>query len=172
MCRHLDCLFDNGCKWDSLLVLDIRQTPITRLFKKRVTFAKDLEVLCSKIESGCLSSLEEVSFTMYLFEFPSFQQTFPWTNVAKVNMLLSAENELPGQDGHFMMKEMRSFGDNLKPIIRMVQSGILPNLKVLNVVSPSLSFTSASMVKEKYQLAKANVSAYLSMTTTERELKD
>ena len=111
MCAgHLDCLFDNGCKWDSLLVLDIRQTPITRLSKKRALFAKDLDVLCSKIESGCLSSLEEVSFTMYLFEFPSFKQTVPWTNVVKMNMLLSAENELPDQDGRVMVKEMHSFG--------------------------------------------------------------
>ena len=54
----------------------------------------------------------------------------------------------------------------------MVQSGTIPNLKVLNVVSPSLSFTNASMADEKYQLAKANVSVYLPMTITERELKD
>ena len=168
---HLDCLFDEGCKWDSLLILDIRQTPITRLSTKRELFSKDLEVLCFKIESGCLSSLEEVSFTMYLFEFPSFEQTVPWTNVAKMNMLLSTDNELPGQGGH-LIKEMRSFGDNLKPIVRMVRSDIVPNLQVLNVVSPSLSFTNASMADEKYQLAKANVSVYLSLTTTERELKD
>ena len=87
MCAgHLDCLFDNGCKWDSLLVLDIRQIPITRLSKKRAVFAKDLEVLCSKIDSGRLSSLAEVSFTMYLFEFPSFEQTVPWSHVTKLNM--------------------------------------------------------------------------------------
>ena len=28
---HLDCLFDEGCRWDSLLVLDIRQTAIKKL---------------------------------------------------------------------------------------------------------------------------------------------
>ena len=154
MCAgHLDCLFDNGCKRDSLLVLDIRQIPITRLSKKRAVFAKDSEVLCSKIDSGRLSSLEEASFTMYLFEFPSFEQTVPWSHVTKLNMLLSADNELQGQDGH-LIKEMRSFGDNLKPIVRMVQSGILPNLKVLNIVSPPLVLSNAFIADEKYQLAK------------------
>ena len=39
MCAgHLDSLFDEECHWDSLLVLNMRQTPITRLSQKRDLF--------------------------------------------------------------------------------------------------------------------------------------
>ena len=75
-------------------------------------------------------------------------------------MLLSTNNELPDQEGH-LIRTMRGFGDNLKPIVRMVQSGILPNLQVFSIVSSSLISTNAYIAEERYQLANANVSVYL-----------
>ena len=108
---------------------------------------------------------------MYPLEFPSCKQTVPWSHVTKLNILLSTYNILPDQEG-CLFRAMCPFGDNLKPIVRMVQSGILPDLQVLSIVCLWLVSSNAEMAEENYQLAKANVSVYLSFYEREWELED
>ena len=153
---HLESLFDASCSWNDLLSLDFTQSGIHEKSKKRNIFARDLDVLCLKIEDGFLRSLEEVSFTAYMSSYPSLKQTVPWKHVRKINILDSISQCPPGEEDK-ADRPVHNFGENLRPMADMVESGILPSLEVVSCVVVDALAGVNHGEQEKYQLAKSNV---------------
>ena len=152
---HLESLFDTSCLWNDLLSLDITQPGIREASQKRKTFCRDLDVLCSKIENGCLSSLEDLSFTAYTSNYTSVKQTVPWKHVRKINILDSIKQCKPGEENQ--PRPLHNFGENLRPIVDMVEGGMLPSLEVLSCMLTQVMAMTHKAEQEKYQLAKSNV---------------
>ena len=164
---HLESLFDGSCLWNDLLSLDFTQPGIREISQKRNTFARDLDVLCSKLENGCLSSLKELSFTAYTSSYPSFKQTVPWKHVRKINILDSIKQCRPGEEGR-SVRVGHKFGDNLRPIVDMVEGGMLPSLEVISCELAEGMVSRAE--QERYQLAKSNVCVLITQSFRENQL--
>ena len=163
---HLDSLFDGSCLWNDLLSLDVTQSGIRETSQKRSTFARDLDVLCSKLENGCLSSLEELSFTAYTSSYTSVKQTVPWRHMRKINILDSIKQCKPGEENQ--PRSIHNFGENLRPIVDMVEGGILPSLEVISCVLAEGMVNCAE--QERYQLAKSNVCVLITESNRETQL--
>ena len=149
---HLESLFDWGCRWNDLRTLDISQSFIRKESPRRASLSEDIEVICRKVETGCLDSLEELGFTAYLFEYPKCEQKRQWLCLKKLNVILSVD-EVDQDNIHL--------GDKMKPIVKMVQSRIMPSLRVVHLFE---------MAEEKYELTKANVCVFISGKHGERTL--
>ena len=164
---HLDSLFDRGCRLLLLLLdlrtLDISQSFIGRESPRRVSMSEDIEVICGKVESGCLDSLEELGFTAYLFKYPKFEQKRQWLCLKKLRVLLSVD-EVDQDEKHL--------GDKMKPIVKWVQCRIMPSLRVVHLFVNMPVPMNAFMAEEKYELAKANVCVFISGKHGERKLED
>ena len=160
---YLGSLFDRGCRWSDLVTLDISQPFITRESSRRACMSEDIEVICSKVESGCLNSLEELGFTAYLFEYPKFEQKRQWLCLKKLRVLLSVDE---------VDQDEKNLGDKMKPIVKMVQRRIMPSLRVVHLFVNMPVPMNAFMSEEKYKLAKANVCVFISGKHGERKLED
>ena len=154
---HLDSLFDDSCLWNDLLILDFTQSGIHTKSRERDMFARDLDVLYSKIENGCLSSLEDLSFTAYTSSYPYFKQTIPWRHVRKINILDPIRKRRPRQRLSLFKIAVHDFGENLRLIVDMIEGGILPSLETVTYVLAEKGVRGSQTEQEKYLLAKSNV---------------
>ena len=83
----------------------------------------------------------------------------------KINLLDSIKQCKPGEENR--PRPIHNFGENLRPIVGMVEGGILPSLEVISCVLADGMVNCAE--QERYQLAKSNVCVLITESNRETE---
>ena len=92
---QLDSLFDNGCTWDGLVSLNVQQPWVLYDDEGNVLWSRDPEIIFSKIQSGFLDSLEDLSFAVDSDKYSLDDQEKPCNNLKKLSLFLSLDNSNP-----------------------------------------------------------------------------
>ena len=91
---RLDTLFEGSSKstWEGLVSLNVQQPCIVNDFDKNALWSHDTEILFSKIQSGFLESLEDLSFSIYSDKYALGDQINPCKNLKRLSMFLSLDD--------------------------------------------------------------------------------
>ena len=169
---HLGSLFDKSCNWDGLVSLNVQQPWAINLHdpEENALWSNDTTILFSKIQSGFLDSLEDLNFSIYSDKYALGDQIKPCKNLKRLSMFLSLSD-------YILLKKMyiswlpldqndtRAENVFLQPLVSMVRQGLLPALRFVSVVLPSIktSFQHPKLLidSEKYFLSKFGICLYL-----------
>ena len=156
---HLEYLFSECCKWNDLLSLNAKQQYIDHISEKRSLFSQDSEFIMSKGESACLSSLKEISLTVYSPQYFTTRVTTPWQHLKSIN--ISASFSKPFRDHvRFTGSLIRDTTDHpvLQPLYDMVSKNLLPALQEIRIVTQICTPRSiTSIAADKYNFSKNNI---------------
>ena len=161
---YLECLFDASRKWKELLSLNIEQRYVDEKYEKISLFSQDSGLIMSKVESGCLSSLEEFSFTIYSPQYFTKTVSKRWEHLKKINISLSLSNPFSWKNIDFTRAQV---GDNayhpvLQPLYNMVRKNLLPLFKIFPFFCHSCPRAVISMLLTNISFQKQYLFAFFS----------
>ena len=78
---HLDSLFDYSCTWNDLLTLHLDQTTCDFSKNESPRYAQLLNVLCSQVKAGNLSSLRKLRFTALESNYFTVEYRTSWLDI-------------------------------------------------------------------------------------------
>ena len=163
---NLDCvgqighLFDNGCMWKKLLNLHIQQSFTSQIGQRGRSLIEDSEVVIRNVEQGCLSALEELSFTVYSEKY--FGKNEPkvlLSHLNKIKMLVELTNPFS--------RENHLGNPVLQPLQHMVRRKLLPALRNIFVLIPVSTPHIAWVANDMYFFSKNNIRLNISQASVE-----
>ena len=184
MLRHLDVsnnsdcvgqirhLFDGACMWKKIHSLHIQQACISQIDPRKKSLMEDAEVVIRKVEQGCLSALEELSFTVYSVKY--FGKNEPkalLSHLRKLKMLVALTNPF-SEENIYLANNAASVKDDvdhpvLQPLYHMVCKNLLPALRNVFVVTPTLTPSVIVVAADTYSFSKNNIRLNISQASDE-----
>ena len=168
---HLDSLFDKSCNWDGLVSLHVQQPWAVHDPEENALWSNDTTILFSKIQSGFLESLEDLSFSIYSDKYALGDQIIPCKNLKRLSMFLSLDDYIIETKMYklwlpLVQNDIGAENVILQPLVSVVRQGLLPALKVVSVVLPTIGINYLqqrwiSVDFEKYFLSKYGICFYL-----------
>ena len=121
----LHLLFGAGSRWDKLLNLDVCQSVEEN---NQDAYSSDLNFLCSRVESGCLQSLQKLGFTPVKDYFTGNSRV----NWPSLTVLTMSQRDTP---------------EYLLQVVEMVEQGFFPVLQQVNLKMCCRGPTSESLLR-------------------------
>ena len=165
-------LFDAGCMWKELISLYIQLPCVSQIGQRGRSLIEDSEVVIHKIENGCLSALEELSFTVYSVKyFGTEEPRALLSHLKKIKILVeltdpfSIENIYLENDTDFMKNHVDH--PVLQPLYHMVRRNLFPALRNVFVVTPTGIPPAVVVAADMYFFSKNNIRLNISETVDE-----
>ena len=166
---HLGSLFDKSCNWDGLVSLNVQQPWEIHDPEENALWSNDTTSLFSKIQSGFLDSLEDLSFSIYSDKYALGDKINPCKNLKRLGMFLPLNDHIMHKEMYRswlpLNQEARAENIILQPLVSMVRRGLLPALTVVSVVLPTIKASFPlyylHIDSEKYLLSKFGVCFYI-----------
>ena len=156
---RLEFLFESACRWNQLLSLNIEQEYLYAESEEIPLFSQDSEIIMSKVESGCLRSLQELSLTVYTPQYLSTTTSLRWQHLKKINIFASLSD--PFMWGNLYSLETLVEGTTDHPVLQrlydMVNRNQLPALQDIFVFVRSIVAYGALVAADKYFFLKNNI---------------
>ena len=155
---YLDLLFHNTHAWNTLLSINIQQSLLEKTSENITLFSKDIDVVSSTVEAGCLASLEELSFTVYSTNYFAETLSMQWSHLKKINILSSVNHLFPVGPTRIEIGGDNPKGDHaiFKSLIDMIDRQLFPTLETVVLVLPFRSY-GVSLSMDQYYFSRANV---------------
>ena len=114
---HLDSLFDYSCTWNDLHTLHLDQTTFNFSENESPRYAQLLNVLCSQVKAGNLSSLRNLRFTVLESNYLTGEYRISWPQLRQLDIV------------PYTINNAVRLLDNLA---KAVELGLFPTLKTVH----------------------------------------